>query len=266
LARLFAEFRGIRNRRAPPKLTIEQILEWADDHRRRTGRWPTPTSGRIAAAVGEKWMTIHAALRRGNRGLSGGSSLARLLVEHRGTRNPKGLAPLTIPQILRWADAHHRRTGRWPRLTSGPVHDAPGETWHNINSALYRGGRGLPPGSSLSALLIQSRPVPKRVFLPRLTLEKVLAWAESYRRRTGRWPNVNSSVIGVRGAKWRAIDRALHQGLCGLPGGTTLRQLLAAQPRRILGANGTSSVPSTPPRQRGGRRPSVQTRKRGGAR
>ena len=33
--------------------------------------------------------------------------------------------PLTEEQILIWADAHHRRTGRWPYAYSGPVPEPP---------------------------------------------------------------------------------------------------------------------------------------------
>src|SRR5262249_55019273 len=36
---------------------------------------------------------------------------------------------LSIAQILTWADAHFQRTGRWPAARSGPIADAPGETW-----------------------------------------------------------------------------------------------------------------------------------------
>jgi hypothetical protein len=36
------------------------------------------------------------------------------------------------------------------------VADAPGETWAAINTALVRGHRGLPGGSSLSWLLSES--------------------------------------------------------------------------------------------------------------
>jgi hypothetical protein len=61
--------------------------------------------------------------------------------------------PLTVEQILAWADAHYARTGRWPHKGSGPVEGAPGEVWGNINSALSRGHRGLPWGTSLIRLL-----------------------------------------------------------------------------------------------------------------
>jgi hypothetical protein len=65
--------------------------------------------------------------------------------------------PLTVEQILAWADAHHARTGRWPTARTGPVPEAPGEVWRNLDAALYRGGRGLPGGGSLARLLHQHR-------------------------------------------------------------------------------------------------------------
>jgi hypothetical protein len=68
---------------------------------------------------------------------------------------------LTVEQILAWADAHHARTGRWPGAHSGPIADAPGETWGKIEGALYDGYRGLPGGDSLAKLLLrrhQERP------------------------------------------------------------------------------------------------------------
>ena len=61
--------------------------------------------------------------------------------------------PLTVEQIVGWADAHHARTGRWPTAASGPVADAPGEHWRAVNNALYGGYRGLPGGDSLANLL-----------------------------------------------------------------------------------------------------------------
>ena len=39
-------------------------------------------------------------------------------------------------------------TGRWPRIWSGAIAGAPGETWVNINQALGKGRRGLPSKTS----------------------------------------------------------------------------------------------------------------------
>jgi hypothetical protein len=132
-------------------LTVPLILRWADAHRQRTGSWPHARSGPVDGAPGQTWGAVNRALARGGRGLPGGSSLARLLGESRGRRDR---APaLDAGQILLWADAHFRRTGRWPRANSGPVPDAPGETWAAVASALYAGHRGLPGGQTLARLL-----------------------------------------------------------------------------------------------------------------
>ena len=60
--------------------------------------------------------------------------------------------PLTVEQILAWADAHQARTGQWPTSRSGPIPEAPGATWAAIASALHRGNRGLPRGHGLAWL------------------------------------------------------------------------------------------------------------------
>jgi len=105
-----------------PELTVAQILAWVDFYHERTGRWPqAQRAGQVYNAVDEKWRNIDNALRLGLRGLTGKSSLARLLAQKRGVRNIHDLPRLTYKQILLWADAHHRRTGRWPRHYSGPI-------------------------------------------------------------------------------------------------------------------------------------------------
>ena len=61
-----------------------------------------------------------------------------------------------------------------------------------------------------------------------LTIEEILVWAREYRLATGKWPTKDSG--GIAGAKfetWIAVDSALRQGLRGLPGGSSLAQLLA---------------------------------------
>ncbi len=97
------------------------------------------------------------ALRQGCRGLAGGSSLILLLAERRGGRNDKELPPLTEEKILAWAQAHYLRVGRWPNGSSGVIADAPGESWNAVDSALHKGRRGLPGGSSFARLLATVR-------------------------------------------------------------------------------------------------------------
>lgn len=70
---------------------------------------------------------------------------------------------LNVAMILRWADRYHRRTGFWPRWNSGVVREAPGETWQQIDRALFLGVRGLAGGQTLLRLLRENgRIVPRR--------------------------------------------------------------------------------------------------------
>jgi hypothetical protein len=84
LAQLLARERGVRHPNSPPRLSVEQILRWADAYQQRTGQWPRATSAAIPEAEGETWLMINRALQEGKRGLRGGSSLFGLLREKRG--------------------------------------------------------------------------------------------------------------------------------------------------------------------------------------
>ncbi len=79
-------------------LPIEQILAWADAWHTWYGNWPTATSGPIPGTLGETWARVDMALRRGGRGLPGGSSLLRLLAEARGV-SVRRVRPATV---ARW--------------------------------------------------------------------------------------------------------------------------------------------------------------------
>jgi len=100
----------------------------------------------------ETWDRIDNSLQQGQRGLPKGSSLAKVLAEHRGVQNRHNRPPLTIDQIVAWVDAHKEATGGWPNRKSGQV-TGTDETWAGIDAALHRGSRGLPGGSSLAKLL-----------------------------------------------------------------------------------------------------------------
>jgi hypothetical protein len=85
--------------------------------------------------------------------------LARLVEEHQGVPNNRNRLPLPAEQILACADAHRAGHGAWPRVRSGPIEDAPGETWSAVESALQDGRRGLPGDSSLHRLIQKHRKV-----------------------------------------------------------------------------------------------------------
>jgi hypothetical protein len=222
LLRLLVAHRGHVAPGSRPDLSVQQILAWADAHHAAHGRWPVEDSGAVAAAPGETWGAISQALLYGRRGLAAGSSLARLLDEHRGVRNPRALPALTLVQILAWADAHHAATGQWPNARTGPVAEAPEEDWGSLDLALRKGFRGLPGGMTLARLLTERRPEQRR----RLTIAKIRAWAENHRRLTGRWPYACAGpVLAAPHEDWHSINLALRDGRRGVPAGLSLRKL-----------------------------------------
>jgi hypothetical protein len=154
----------------------------------------------------------------------------------------KGPAPLSIAEILCWADDHHRRTGEWPGIYSGFVADGPlGENWRKIDNALRYGLRGLPGKCSLAQLLAEHRGVRNHMGLPKLTTRLILKWADAFHERYGHWPIIESGPIPESPAKdtWKDIDVALRFGCCGLRPGQSLPQLLAE-------SRGVRNLPGTP--------------------
>jgi hypothetical protein len=227
LARLLYEHRGVRNLGCLPRLTIKQILGWADAYYEQHERWPTTESGPIDNAPGETWKGIDHALRLGMRSLKGDTSLSRLLAKERKVRNIQNLPRLSETQILAWADAHYRRTGAWPTSKSGLIPKTLGDTWSGVNTALKIGRRGLPGRSSLPRLLERKRGVRNAKHPPRLTVQRILTWADAYHKRTGAWPSRNSGPIPEAvGETWAMIDRALRKGQRGLNGTYSLFRLL----------------------------------------
>jgi superfamily II DNA or RNA helicase len=223
LAQLLVEKRGMRSQVYILELTVEQIVEWMDAYRERTGRWPTRDSGIIDGTDGEKWANIDAVLKRGGRGLEGGNSLRRLLSEKRGVRIITDLSDLTPETILAWADAHHGRTGQWPKNKSGVILEDNGGTWNAVDVALIQGLRNLPGGSSLAKLLAENRGGRHLKNLPLLTQQQIIVWVEMHRTRTGEWPKRDSGdIAGAPGETWRIVDRALRCGQRGLRGGSSL--------------------------------------------
>jgi hypothetical protein len=222
----------------PPSFSEAQILAWADAFHARTGRWPNSHSGVIPYSGGDNWRRVDSALRLGLRGCTGKSSLALFLVAKRGIRTLANIPQLRVPEILAWADAFHRRTGQWPKETSGPIPESPGDTWFAIDRALRAGVRGLPRGSSLPRLLAKQRGVRNHKDLPTISVDDVLKWADQHFKRFGQWPGGRMGEIGncrLPGTTWRAVNIALYRGGRGLPGGSSLARVLDAFRRHTNG-------------------------------
>jgi hypothetical protein len=252
--RRYYALRGARVRRGlilGSVLTEEQILKWADAHREATGRWPMTTSGRLIGIDGESWSAINQAMREGRRGLSGSTTLHRLLGQHRDTSDPVGKEnragrltkwslprpPFTYEAILSWVDEYHRLTCGWPLTTSLPKGLPLGTSWYMVNRAMVQGLRGLPGGTSLAVFLQERRGVRSKHCLPSLTIEQILTWADAHYAATGRWPTRLAGDVPDApppGETWSVIHSALATGIRGLPYRTSLAKLLAEK-RRVRG-------------------------------
>ena len=214
--------------RSRPPLSYNTILAWADEHFERTGAWPNRRSEVVRADRHETWAGIEGALREGKRGLQKGDSLARLFARERGRFHPRDRVCLSNANILKWADAYYKRTGRWPVAASGPIPEAPGETWKSIAKAMSRGTRGMTQGS-LAALMATRRGARRQYHLKPLTEVQILTYVLEHLARTGDWPNYYHGVIPRSGGeKWWEINSALREGRRGLPASGSLTDFLAA--------------------------------------
>jgi hypothetical protein len=224
-----APLNTIPTSRRPP-ITLALILQWADDHYQRTAKYPSADAGPVRANGAPStmsWRKIDKALRRS----SAGRSLAGLLAKYRGVvwkapRRPR----LTEDVIQAWVSAFQAATGRWPTARDGRVPDAAGETWGGIDTALRHGARGLAGGSSLAKLIVDRRL--SRVATTPLTITRILRMAYDHWHIMNRWPDVTDEPIaGHPGETWSAINNALEQGTRGLPGGSSLADLLRTRGR-----------------------------------
>ena len=92
------------------RLTVEEILVWADGHHAATGDWPGDGSGPVPDAACElTWSTINQALKLGRYGLGGDvagppadraslgpASAVRRANPRLGRRLPRGAWPLAL--------------------------------------------------------------------------------------------------------------------------------------------------------------------------
>ncbi len=209
-----------------PDLSEKQILRWADAFFERNGVWPNWYSGPIPELPGETWYAVAGALALGLRGLSHRRSLGRLIEECRSPPTD-GRSSYSVTQILRWVDAWIAEHGHRPTYKSGAIPGAGGVKWRDVDIALRLGGGVLRGGSCLARFLAKERTLRRR---SPITEKQILFWADAFHERKGRWPRAGAcSIPESPGDTWAHMDRALRKGSRGLPGGTTLDELLVAQ-------------------------------------
>lgn len=195
-----------RSRPAKPRLSYTRILGWCDEFKDRLGVWPMRGDKFIATDAEETWGAIDRSLTQGTRGLPGGTTLAKLLMQYRGRQHFFLKPDFTVDQILTWADAFHATTGDWPKYQDGAIASTT-ETWSAVQTSLQRGTRGLPGGGSLAQLLDEHRGVKNHLAGAPLTAKTILRWADHHRMKRGTTPSTATGRYsrhpGKRGAGLR---------------------------------------------------------------
>lgn len=155
LPRLMAEMCKSPKRAFKEHITEDYIAEKAMSHYSMYGEWPNQYSGKVYDGIpGDSWSGYNSSLRSGNRGLSGGSSLAKLLDTRFGVFNRASRPDISNEFIIQKAVNFFESVGKWPTSVSGVVDDGfHGDTWGGYDQSLRLGLRGLPKGSSLSKIL-----------------------------------------------------------------------------------------------------------------
>ena len=139
--------------------------------------------------------------------------------------------PLTIGQILSWADAYYAREKTWPQAKSaGAPADGPSgqESWRNLDQVLRKGLRGLPavlpwpgcwPSTGACAIAracralaygrfssgpISTKKEPER---GRRTTRVRLRMRPARRGAPWKWPSVTASAACPAARRWRCCSR-----------------------------------------------------------
>lgn len=195
------------------QISIEKVKKWAQTYFDLNGKWPSSKSGRdgIDDDSGETWMSIISSLRSGCRGVRKKMSCIKELMTDEVPPGRPG--KLSMELIKTWADAFFAKNGYYPLTRSGPVDEAPGETWRNIEAAMRKGNRGLPKGSLTEFLRGKKYD---------LTIQQIKEWILIYEARFGKFPVVNNSVPlpEMKNDTWIILSRSLIMGNRGLPAGS----------------------------------------------
>lgn len=211
-----------------PDLTEAAILHAAQEFKTRTGQLPETRDGDATADFGfpETWAAVDSALQGGYRGLSGNSSLSKLLIAH-GLKSEK--PDLTEEGIIEAARKCIMRTGELPsenRADDATADFGFPETWKSVGGALRSGLRGLSSGTTLSKLLTKHGLKSEK---PDLTESAIIESAKKCLARTGKLPTTDRGDDATEDfgfpETWAGVNQALRVGFRSLSGGSSLHKL-----------------------------------------
>jgi hypothetical protein len=131
LAQLKVQHFGYQHHLSRPPLAEAAVVEWMQESYRLHGTHPTPNDRRaVPAQTDENWQALNIALRNGNRGLAGGSSLAELRELHFGVVKRK--------REQKWTPSQRPPLSAFPQLIA---------EWHSSRNN-HLDPNTIPPGSA----------------------------------------------------------------------------------------------------------------------
>ncbi len=184
-------------------LIFDHALLYLQKHR----RWPKQNSGDVETLKGERWgASLNNCLRKGRRGLPGGSSLPLLIKD----------------KVVEQAKKFEEGRGRLPTREDGPLPNHPTVTWEMIDDG-FLGGKA----SAWTTLEKVLREASLKEGETALSEDLMFNHALLYLQKHGHWPKQRSGEVEtLKGEKWRVWDGRLRNGLLGLPGGSSLPLLI----------------------------------------
>jgi hypothetical protein len=220
---------GIRGYCTPPNLSLDMIRNWIHQHITKHKKKPTVKNGIVEFAENEfkgiSWASVANAMSKGTRGLAKGLSLAQFIQKEFGISNHYSLPPISVSIILQWINAFIKKYNRKPTQNDGIIEFARSEykniTWHSVNFFLWKGGRGLPKGSSLAQFIEKKLGIRNRNIPPSFTEDQILDWIGQYFVKYKKKPTKTSGIVefaerNYRGTTWSEIDSSFKRGKRGL--------------------------------------------------
>jgi hypothetical protein len=231
LAQILFEERGVIHHLKRPKLRESLILEWAEKHYERTGKWPTHNSGKIPEVPGETWAKVRKALMNGYRGLKGGSSIEKLLWTKRQVRGQHAGNQLTYKIIIEYVMTHHDLCNKYPVSSSKWIIEKNKDSWQAIDMALRHGQRNLKQLEGGLSRLLEDSGLKRQRGKSYPSRKKLIEIINTYKNKhlKNKYPTKESGKIdGVLDMTWSAINEALKKGAIKGTPSQTLAQFLSS--------------------------------------
>jgi hypothetical protein len=227
IAKLISKHLGVRYKGDLPDFSEEKIVEWAKKYFLVHNKYPSiRTKPSDWLPEGETWIALDIALKRGTRGLPGGSSVAKLFEKYFGIRNKTNIPKISEQCIIDYMIVFKDKYGYFPHAHSKENEMLPsGESWHGFDKALRNARRGLTK-TTLASLKEKYFGIKNILTLTKLFEKQITKWVIEHYNKYGEYPSKKTEINSLpNGECWRKLEADLAQGHRGLPGNNSLAKI-----------------------------------------